>query len=122
LAQLDVKQNDKPSDVRRRIAPKTEDEANLYCKKTYELIRDQFGLDGPFFSKLVMDVMSTAPYAQYHFLKTYIIIRNKEIVDTIRDSIYLPERKKAADLYKTLLVVFTKRLCEYDKDNVEQWV
>lgn len=55
-------------------------------------------------------------------MKTYIIKLNKEIADTIRDSIYQPEFKRMADLYKELLIIFTRRLCEFDKDNVDNWV
>jgi len=47
---------------------------------------------------------------------------NREITDTIRDAIYMKERKKLAAYYGDLLVLFTRHMCEYDSDQVEFWV
>ena len=36
--------------------------------------------------------------------------------------IFQPEKQRDASLYKSLLIVFTKRLCEYEPDQVDSWV
>lgn len=122
MATLEVRKNDQLSDVRRRRDHLLGEDAGLYCVKTFKLLQSHFSWESSFFSKLVMADMQSNPFVQYHFLKTYVIKMNKEIADTIRDAIYQPEFKKMADLYKTLLVIFTRRLCEFDRDNVDNWV
>jgi len=41
---------------------------------------------------------------------------NREITDTIRDSIYMKERKKMAEYYQELLIMFTRHMCDYDRE------
>ena len=66
--------------------------------------------------------MDPHPFEQYHFIRTLIVTLNREITDTIRDAIYMKERKKLAAYYGDLLVLFTRHMCEYDSDQVEFWV
>lgn len=40
-----------------------------------------------------MQDLPTNEHAEYHFLRTYIILDNKDISETIRDSVYMREKK-----------------------------
>lgn len=78
-----------------------------------------------FVFSLVSQDLSNSPFAQFHLLKTFVTLKEKGtngIENTIKDSIYQPEKKKIADIYTNMLLIFTRRLCEFEETEVVRWV
>jgi hypothetical protein len=69
-----------------------------------------------------MNELGRYPDIQFEYLLSYVTDNETEISETIKESVYQPERQKQANLYTTFLVRFTRLLCEYQKNKVEQWV
>ena len=125
LTQMEVKLNDKSGAVRKKaknLKQRTLEEETLLCERTFALVRDQFGVDSAFTKQFITHELDAQPFEQYHFIRTLVVSMNREITDTIRDSIYMKERKKMAEYYQELLVMFTRHMCDYDREQVEFWV
>ena len=91
------------------------------CQQSLDLFFAYFN-DPDFLYRLVITEMVVDPQIQFTFLKSYVVQMQKQIQDTVRDFIFQPEKQRDANLYKTLLIVFTKRLCEYEPSQVDAWV
>jgi hypothetical protein len=62
---------------------------------------------------LIMEQLATSPEVQFEYLLQYISDNEKEISETIKESVYQPDRQKQAQLYTRYLVRFTRLLCEF---------
>lgn len=69
-----------------------------------------------------MNELANKPDIQFEYLLSYVTDNEKEISETIKESVYQPERQKQSQLYTTFLVRFTRLLCEFQKNQVEKWV
>lgn len=78
--------------------------------------------EGSFEQFFVLEDLARFPQVQYHYLASYLHHNNKAVQDTIRESIYQPEKLKRAEILQQYLVLFTRLLCEFAPDEVETWV
>lgn len=77
--------------------------------------------DGDFQERLIMDKFSDFEEEQLSYLTNYISKNEKDIEATMRED-FSAAHQTAARKYEKYLVLFTKLLCKFQKNQVEQWV
>lgn len=86
--------------------------AQMSCKKTRILISKWFD-EGSYQQQLILQELGPVPDIQFEYLLSYVTDNEKDISETIKESVYQPERQKQAQLYTNFLVRFTRLLCEF---------
>ena len=97
------------------------DLAKLSTDDTMGLIKQHFD-DGEYQEQLIMGEFSKYPEVQLNYLESYVTKNEKDIENTINESVYQHEKQRLTLKYESYLVQFTKLLCQFDKNKVEYWV
>jgi len=86
------------------------------------LIEQYFGSDLAYLRNLLTKDFAETAQIQLHFLKSFIVVKEKKIKDTFHDLVEQQSLQQLAEMFETFLTVLTRRLCEIEPEHVEYWV